>query len=59
MFPGINGQRGLHLNIQGNKVSTTDCIQLLGIEIDNKLKFNKHAKTLCSKENKKISAFLN
>ena len=30
---------------------------MLGIEIDNKLKSDKHVKTLCSKVNKKISAF--
>ena len=30
---------------------------MLGVEIDNKLKFDKHAKTLCSKANMKINAF--
>ena len=49
MFLGLKGQRRLRLNINENKLSA--------IEVDNKLKFNKHVKTLCSKVNKKISAF--
>ena len=47
-----------------NRVSTimimllfTDFVKLLGIEADNKLKFNKNVKMLGSKVNKKISAF--
>ena len=58
MFLRLNSShRGLRLNIEGNKVSTTDCVKLLGVEIDNKLKFVMHVKTLCSKVNKKINAF--
>ena len=58
MFLGLNSsRRGLRLNNKGNKVSATDCVNLLGVEIDNKLKFDKHVKTLCSKVNKKINAF--
>ena len=36
---------------------STKNFQLLGIEIDNQLRFNKHIKTLCDKTNKKVSAF--
>ena len=57
MFLGLNGRRGMRLNIEENKVSATDCARLLRIQIDNKLKFNKHVKTICSKVSKKISAF--
>ena len=57
MFLGLRGQRRLQLNINENILSATDHAKLLGIEVDNKLKFNKHVKTLCSKVNKKISAF--
>ena len=32
-------------------------VKLLGIEIDNKLRFNKHVETLCDKTNRKVSAF--
>ena len=52
-----SGQRRLPLNINDNKVSATDHSNLLGIEVDNKIKCNKHVTTLCSKVTKKISAF--
>ena len=58
MFLRVNTQTRLHLNIKGNKVSATDSVKVLGIEIDNKLKSDKHIKTLCSKVNKKINFFL-
>ena len=57
MSLGLKGQRRLRLNINDNKSSATDHVKLLGIEVDNKLKFNKHVKTLCSKVTKKVSAF--
>ena len=57
MFLGLKGQRRLRLKINENKLSATDHVKLLGIEVDNKLKFNKHVETLCSKVKKKISAF--
>ena len=50
MFLGLTRHRRLHSDIEGNKVSATDCVKLLGVEIDNKLKFDKHVKTLCSKQ---------
>lgn len=49
MLLGLNGQRGVRLNMEEIKVSTRDCIKLLGIETDEKLKFNKHVKMLFSK----------
>ena len=57
MFLGLKGQRRLRLNINEDTLSATDHVKLLGIEIDNKLKFNKHVQMLCSKVNKKISDF--
>ena len=57
MFLSLKGQRSLRLNINDNKLSATDHVKLLGIEVDDKLKFNKHVKALCSKVTKKISAF--
>ena len=58
MFLGLTRHRRIRLSIEGNKVSATDCVKLLGVEIDSKLKFHKHVKTLCSKVNMKINAFL-
>ena len=57
MFLGLQGKIRLRLNIEGSKVPTTGHVQLLGVEIDSKLTFNKHIETLCSKVNKKVSAF--
>ena len=57
MFLGLQGKIRLRLNIEGSKVPTTGHIKLLGMEIYSKLTFNKHIETLCSKVNKKVSAF--
>ena len=57
MILGLTRHRRLRLNIEGNKVSATDCAKLLGVEIDNKLKIDKHVQTLFSKVNVKINAF--
>ena len=56
MFLGLKRKQGLRLNIQGSKTVAKDHVKLLGIEIDNKLKFDKHVQTLCQKVNKKTSA---
>ena len=42
MFRGLKGQRRLRLNISENKLSATDHVKLLGIEVGNKLKSSKH-----------------
>ena len=57
MFLGLKGQNRLRLDINENKLSATDHVKLLGIEIDNKSKLSNHVKKLCSKVNKKVSAF--
>ena len=45
MLLGLTRHRRLRLNIEGNKVSARDCAKLLGVQIDNKLKFDKQVKT--------------
>ena len=57
MFLGLKRKQGLHLNIQGSKIVAQEHVKRLGIEIDDKLKFDKHVQTLCQKVNKKTSAF--
>ena len=57
MFLGLQGEKRLRLNIEENKIPTAGHVKLLGVEIDSKLTFNKHTETLCSKVNKKVSAF--
>ena len=49
MFLGLKDERCLRLNIEGKKLPTTDTVKLLGIQIDNKLKLNKHIHGLWSK----------
>ena len=56
-FLGLNEKHKLRLNIEGVKISSTKNVKLLGIEIDNQLRFNKHIKTLCDKTDRKVSAF--
>ena len=58
MSLGLNTQIILRSNVEGNKVSVTDCVNLFGVAIDNELKFYKYVKTLSFKVNKKINAFL-
>ena len=57
MFLGLKEQNTLRLNINDNKVLTTNRVKLLGIEIDNELNFTAHIQNLCSKVNRKINAF--
>ena len=57
MFLGLNTQRRLRFNIEGNNVSTTGSVKLLAGETENKLKFDKHVRALCSKTNMTIYAF--
>ena len=40
MFLGLNGKHELRLNIEGEKISSIDHVKLLGIEIDNQLRFS-------------------
>ena len=57
MFLGLKRKQGLRLSIHGSKIVAKDHVKLLEIEIDNKLKFDKHVQTVCQKVNKKTSAF--
>ena len=57
MFLKLNEKHKLRLNIEGVKISSTENVKLLGIEIDNKLRFSKHVKTLCDNTNRKFNTF--
>ena len=57
MFLGLKEQNTLRLNINDNKALPANRVKLLGIEIDNELKFTAHIQNLCSKVNRKINAF--
>ena len=57
MFLSLKRKQGLCLNIQGSKIVAKDHGKLLGTEIDDKLKLDKHVQTLCQEVNEKTSAF--
>ena len=57
MFLGLKRKQGLRLNIQGSKIVAKDYVKPSGVEIDNKLRFDKHVQTLCQKVNKKTCFF--
>ena len=44
------------IETDGNKVKTTNSIDLLGIHIDNKLTFDDHIFTLCNKASLQLNA---
>ena len=52
MFVRLTENHKLCLNIGGKKISSTDNVKLIGIEIDNKLTISNHVKTFCDKTNK-------
>ena len=58
MFLGLKKKHELRLNINGNKIQAANHVKLLGIEIDNKLNFDRHDQTLSIKINKKVNVFL-
>ena len=46
-----------HLEIENKSINVTRSLKLLGINVDDELKFNKHVKTLCLKVSKNFGAF--
>ena len=57
IFLGLKQSQELLLEIGNIIVKATRSVKLLGITVDDKLKFEKHMKTLCQKVCKKVSAF--
>ena len=51
-----NMDNNLSVNINGYEIFNNDHVKLLGITIDNKLKFNKHVSNLCKKASQKLHA---
>ena len=44
------------LKIYNNEIGTTKSVNLLGMEIDNQLRFNQHISKLCSKATMQLNA---
>ena len=58
MFLGRKDMSKLCLNISGNLIPSSNEVKLLGVNIDNSLKFQAHVKELCRKVNLKVNAFI-
>ena len=56
MILGDKQNTSLVLNINGKKINNSREIELLGIAIDNQLKFKKHIENLCKKASLKLHA---
>ena len=54
MFLGVKHDKNFCLTIDNNKILSTDHVKLLGIHIDNKLKFGMHITKICESANKKV-----
>ena len=57
MFLGLKKNQNLVLEINGEAITTSKEVKLLGVTIDSKLNFKSHVKALCVKTNRKVSAF--
>ena len=54
----ISGSKAEHIwgNVGDKKIWEDDKVKLLGVTIDNKLKFNYHVSDICLKAGRKLSA---
>ena len=57
MFLGLKRKNKLCLNINGQLITQSEHVKLLGVTIDNSLKFDTHVQSICKKANKKLYAF--
>ena len=57
MFLGFKKGRHLALEINGDVITSSREVKLLGVTLDSQLNFKSHATTLCVKANRKVSAF--
>ena len=47
MFLGLKQHQEFLLEIENKSIDVTKSVKLLGINVDDELKFDKHMKTLC------------
>ena len=55
-FLGLKGKNKLCLNINGQLIPSSEHVKLLGVTIDNALKFDTHVHGICKKANHKMHA---
>ena len=44
------------IDIHGQSVLTSDCVKLLGVHVDDKLRFQNHISVICSRASRQINA---
>ena len=54
---GVKEAKKLCLNTKGQLIPSNEHVKLLGVNIDNSLKFESHVKEICKKVNQKVYAF--
>ena len=57
MFLGLKSDSSFILNIGGQQVKQSEQVKLLGVQIDNSLKFDAHVEELCRKKTKNYIHF--
>ena len=57
MFIGLERKNKLCLNINGQLITPSEHVKLLGVTIDNALKFETLVQSICKKANQKLHAF--
>ena len=57
MFLGLKQHQEFFLETENKSINVPRSVKLLGISVDDELKFDKHVKTLCQKVSKNVSAF--
>ena len=57
MFLRLNQTHNLCLEVSNKIIPSSNTVKLLGVDIDSKLKFDSHVKTMCAKTIRKVSAF--
>ena len=56
MSPSIKHTRRCNIQIENSIISCSRYQKLLGVVLDNKLKFDKHIENICQKANRKLNA---
>ena len=57
IFLGLKQHQEFLLEVKNISINVTRSVKLLGIDVDDELKFDKYVKTLCQKVSRKASAF--
>ena len=54
----ISGSENFTINVDGNVIEKSICKNLLGLNVDYKLKFNEHLESILKKAGRNVNAFL-